>query len=160
MSENLTPEQKEVLEQLDPSRRSFVQKLMAGGVAATSLPLMSSFALADDDDDGGPNHAKGKGKGGGGGKGKGKGGGGKGKGKGGGGGKGKGGGGRPDPAILAARLIQLHDKDGDRALNVRELAAALESLGQRQRGDGFFGKGKGKGNGGGFQGKGKGKGER
>lgn len=143
MSKSLTDEQRQILEQLDASRRSFVQKLMAGGIAAASLPAMSTIALADDDD--GPNHAKGKGKG--------KGGqGGKGKGKGG--GKGKGQGGRPDAAILAAQLIQVFDRDRDGALNLRELALALEALGQRNRGEGFFGKGKG----GGFQGKGKGKG--
>ena len=133
----LNHEQLESLEQLGPSRRSFFQKLMAGSAVAAALPVMSSFALADDDDD---DKGRGKGKGKGDGKGK---------------GKGKGKGDHPDPARLAARLIAAHDKDGDKALNLDELTAALKALHERR----MEGKGKGKGKGGEGKGKGKGKGK-
>ena len=132
------------LQEVDESRRGFLGKLLAGGAAAAAIPAMSSVVLAQ-----GP-----------GGQGKGKGGGGKGKG---GGGKGKGG--PPEPAQLAAMLIKQHDKDGDGALNLKELTAALQAMRARMQagkgkggpgGQGPGGQGRGKGGQGGFGGKGKG----
>ena len=84
------------LDHVDPQRRGFLAKMLAGSVA---LPVMSSMALGET-----PQTGKGKG-------GKGKGGGGKG--KGGAAGKGKGGAGKGqqgggadrDPAEFAKRLI-------------------------------------------------------
>ena len=81
-------------------------------------------------------------------------------------GKGKGSqGGPPDPAKMAVELIKRFDKDGDKALNARELAQALTAMrerfrsrqgqgsrGQRGRGQGSRGQGsrgkrsRGKGN--------------
>jgi len=130
----------DALQQVEPQRREFLAKLIAGGVA---LPAMSSVAFA-----------QGAGKGKGGGAGKAKGAGGKGKG---GAGKGKGGPGtsRPDPAEFAARLLKEFDKDGDKALNIDELTAALTKMAERRGMQGQTGTGKGKGDG---AGKGKGKG--
>ncbi len=119
------------LEQIDERRRGFLGKLLVGGAAVVALPAMSTVVLGQDGQKG-----AGKGKGG--------------KGKGDGGGKGKGG--MRDPAKMAAMLIKKFDKDGDNALNQKELAAALTEM-AKQRGGG-----KGKGKGGGGKGKGKGKG--
>ena len=136
MSKN--EETNSALDQIDVSRRGLLEKLLAGGAAVAALPAMSTVAL------GAEGQAGGKGKGG---KGKG------GKGKG---GQGKGKGGRPDPDKIASMLIKSHDKDGDGALNQKELAAALKAMFSRRR----QGQGKGKGNAGGKgKGKGKGKGE-
>lgn len=66
-------------------------------------------------------------------------------------GQGKGGKGGMDPAQIATRLIQEYDKDGDGALNARELAEALKAMRERRSqmggpgGKGPGGKGKGKG---------------
>ena len=68
-------------------------------------------------------------------------------------GKGKGKGGRPDPRQMATAFLREYDKDGDKALNLEELTAALEGMMQRMQRRQQFGKGKG-----GFEGKGKGKG--
>ena len=129
-----------VLEQVDSRRRGFLRKLLAGGAAMAALPAMSTVVLAENGQAGG---GKGKGaKGKGGGKGKGA------KGKG-----GKGSGGRPDPSRMAAELIKRFDKDGDNALNARELAQALTAMRDRFR----SGQGKGSGRPGkGRPGKGKG----
>lgn len=146
------PHHSDALEHVDPKRRGFLAKMLAGSVA---LPVMSTVAFAEPQQDG-----KGKGKGG-----KGKGGqGGQGKG---GQGKGKGQGGQMgdrDPAALAKRMIQEFDKDGDRKLSLAELTMALKAMqerrsggGQRGRRDQGGGAGAGKGKGGGA-GKGKGKG--
>lgn len=143
MTDQLPESLDSALQQVDESRRGFLGKLLAGGAAAAAIPAMSSVVLAQ-----GP-----------GGQGKGKGGGGKGQV---GGGKGKGG--RPEPAQMAATMIQQHDKDGDDALNLQELTAALQAMRDRMQagkgkggpgGQGGFG-GKGKGGQGGFGGKGKG----
>lgn len=114
------------LQHVDESRRGFLGKLLAGTAAAAAIPAMSSVALGDDRPD------RGKGKG-----------------------DGKGRGDRPSPGDIAKRLIQQHDKDGDGALNEKELTAALEALFSR-----FAGKGKGRGDGKGKgDGRGKGKGD-
>lgn len=70
---------------------------------------------------------------------------------------------RMDPARIAARMIQQFDRNGDKALNVQELSAALKAMreqrGQRGSGAGKGGPGAGKGKGGpGKGGFGKGKG--
>lgn len=141
------------LAHVPPQRRAFLARFIAGSLA---VPAMTSVALAQP-----PGGFGGKGAGGF-----------NGKGKGGSGLQGKGGlagkgrmTGSADPAALAARLLQEFDKDGDQALNVRELTAALKSLSERRGMMGGAGKGngglagKGKGNGtGGFAGKGKGSG--
>jgi hypothetical protein len=133
------------LEQVDPQRRGFLQQLLTGGAAAAALPVMSTVALGA-----GNGQGAGKGKGGKGLEGKG--------------GKGKGEGGPPDPAKMAAMLLQKFDRDGDKALNERELTAALTEMAKR-RSEGGQGKGKGAGEGkgkgaaGGGQGKGKGGGK-
>lgn len=44
-----------------------------------------------------------------------------------------------DPAKIAARLIKEHDKDGDGALNEKELAAALSAF-REMRGQGMRGR--------------------
>lgn len=151
MTDQLPESVDSALQQVDESRRGFLGKLLAGGAAAAAIPAMSSVVLAQGPD------GQGRGKGGGG---KGKGGGGKGKGVG-----GKGKGGPPEPAQLAAMLIKHHDKDGDGALNLEELTAALQAMRARMQsgkgkggpgGQGPGGQGKGKGGQGGFGGKGKG----
>lgn len=129
------------LEQVAPSRRDLLAKLLAGGAAMAALPAMSSVALADEAGNG-----QGKGKGG-----KGKGADGQGKGKG---GQGKGAGGGRNPQQMAAQMISKFDKDGDKALNEQELVAALTAMAQ-QRAERAGGQGKG-GQGKGGQGKGKG----
>ena len=62
-------------------------------------------------------------------------------------GKGKGSqGGPPDPARMAVELIKRFDKDGDKALNARELAQALTAMRERFRsrqGQGSRGQGQG-----------------
>lgn len=108
-------------------RRRFLGKLLAGGIAAGIVPATAAVALGD------PQAAQkpaGKGK--------------RGARNGGGGGK------APSPAELAARLIREFDKDGDKALNVAELAKAIDALpkmrgGRGNRGAGGAGRGKGKG---------------
>lgn len=107
------------------ARRGFLAKLIAGGIAITT----ASAAIAAP-----PGQGQGKGAG----KGQGNGPGGKGP-------------GMMDPAQLASRLIQEYDKDGDGALNARELAEALKAMRERRSqmggpgGKGPGGKGKGKG---------------
>lgn len=142
------------LQHVDENRRGFLSKLLAGGAAAATIPAMSSVVLAQ----GGAGTGKGKGGG------KGQGGGGKGKGGfGGQGGGGKGKGGPPEPAQVAAMMIQQHDTNGDGALNQQELTAALQALRERMRSrskgkggqSGFGGKGSSSSQGG-FGGKGKG----
>lgn len=145
------------LNHVPPQRREFLARLIAGGLA---VPAMTSVALAQPPGGFGGKGAggfSGKGKGGGGMQGKG---GFAGKGQGGMQGKGKGGmSGGADPAAMAAKLLQEYDKDGDQALNLKELTAALQSLSERRgnmgagKGNGLAGKGSG-----GFAGKGKGKG--
>lgn len=137
------------LEQVPEHRRGFLRNLLAGGAVAAALPAMSSVTLGDDQQGAG----KGKGgKGGAGGKGAAG-----GKGKGAAGGKGKGAGGGPDPARMAAMMIQRFDKDGDKALNEKELVEALTEMAKmRAAGKGKGGQGKGAP---GAQGKGKGAGK-
>ncbi len=119
------------LEQVDARRRGFLAKLLVGGAAAVALPAMSSMALAAEPQEEEEGRGKGKGKG----------------------GKGKGQGRGGDPAQMAARMIEMFDKDGDDALNVKELTEALTAMMERR------GAGKGKGKGGEGRGKGKGKGK-
>ena len=106
----------DALKLVDVRRRSLLTKLLAGGAAAAALPAMSSVALAADGPQGAGNGGKG---------GKGKGGAGKG-------GQGKGGAGNRNPDEIAARWIEEFDGDGDGALNVRELTAALEAMAERR----------------------------
>ena len=146
MNTNETPSN-DALDNIDPERRGFITKILAGAVA---LPAMTSVALGGPQQDG-----KGKGKGG-----KGKGAqGAKGKGKGGNNGNQNGRGGRQgqdrDPAETAARWIREFDKDGDGKLNERELTAALKTMQERRASGDNGGRGKGKGDG---AGKGKGNG--
>lgn len=155
-------ENQSALDHVDSHRRDFLSKLLAGGAAAAAIPVMSTVAFGEDEEGGRGKGKGGKGKGGKGKGGKGKGGKGKGgKGKGGE-GKGKGGenGRRPSPNQLATRMIKKHDKDGDGALNAKELTDALTEMFQRRQANqgGGSGKGKGKGDGSG-KGKGKGKGK-
>lgn len=110
------------------ARRGFLTKIVAGSVA---LATASAVIAAP------PGQGQGKGNG----QGKGQ----NGKGPG---GKGPG---MMDPAQLAGRLIQEYDKDGDGALNARELAEALKAMRERRsqmggagpQGKGPGGKGKG-----------------
>lgn len=147
---NHPSENSKALEHVDPARRGFLTKMLAGGVA---LPVISSIALGATPQVGQGKGGGGKGKGGGG---KGKGGGGKGKGN----GQGQGGanGNNRDAAEMAKRMIAQFDKDGDRALNVQELALALTAMRQR-RGNMGEGKGSQAGQNGAGKGKGKGKGK-
>ncbi len=128
------------LETVDEKRRGFLTRLLTTGAAAAALPTMSTIALGAE-----PQEGPGRGQAGG-------------AGKGGDAGKGKGGfegkGGMMDPEIMAARMIEQFDKDGDKALNKKELAAALKMMMER-RGGGMAGKGGFQGKGG-AQGKGKG----
>ena len=116
------------LEYVDVHRRGFIAKLVAGGVA---LPALSTVALGDspqgdtessqaDDKVGGRGRGEGRRRG-------------RGVGE-----PGARNGGPPDPSKLAAKLIEEFDKDGDKALNVEELTAAMKSLrsGQGRRGGG------------------------
>src|SRR6476660_8817881 len=57
-------------------------------------------------------------------------------------GAGKGKGGAHDPAKMAAEMIKTYDKDGDGALNDKELTAALTAIAERRAA--HHGKGKGK----------------
>ena len=61
------------------------------------------------------------------------------------------GGGMMDPMKLAQRMIENHDKNGDGALNAKELAAAFTAMRKMRQGGGPGGKG---GDGKGFGGKG------
>ena len=109
-------------------RRSFLAKLLGGGIAAGIIPATAAVALGD------PQAAQkpaGKGKRGG---------------RKGGGGKG------PNPAELAAKLIREFDQDGDNALNAAELAKAIEALRKMRGGRGKRGAG-GAGHGNGNRGK-------
>jgi|GEM_PF-2377187 hypothetical protein len=139
------------LEQVDSQRRGFLRELLAGGAAVAALPVMTTVALGAPEDQQGAGKGKGGGKGGGKGKGDGK-----GKGEG---GKGKGEGGMPDPARMAAMMIRNFDKDGDKALNEKELVAALTEMAKRRAAGKGKGDGKGKGQGGKGKGEGKGKGQ-
>jgi hypothetical protein len=106
-----------VIEHVDQRRRRFLGKLFARGAAVAALPAMATIAFGEEKAGGA---AKTKG----------------------GPSKGKAGGAAPDPAALAARLIHEFDKDGDKALNHAELAAALKVLqarGRRGRGQGGVG---------------------
>ena len=110
----------DALQQVEPQRREFLAKLIAGGVA---LLAMSSVAFAQ---------GAGKGKGG---AGKAKGAGGKGKGGTGKGGAGKGKGGaggngtsRPDPAEFAARLLKEFDKDGNGTISKDEMKIFIKKV--------------------------------
>lgn len=156
----MTEETFAALEHVDARRRRFLGKLLAGGATLAALPAMSTVALGDDEDDGDESTPAAKGKSGQGKGGQGKGGQGKG-GQGKGGQGGKGGGSRMDPKKMAAEMLKKYDKDGDKALNEKELVAALTAMmKERQQGQGGGGQGRGKGggqgNGGGGQGKGKG----
>ncbi len=63
-----------------------------------------------------------------------------------------------DPQQMAARMIQQFDKNGDKALNAQELAAALTAMRAQRGPDGRPGAGKGRpGKGGDAKGKGKGR---
>ena len=142
------------LEQVDSQRRGFLRDLLACGAAVAALPVMTTVAFAAPGDQPGAGKGKGEGKGGA-----------AGKGKGGEAGKGKGtDGGMPDPAKMAARMIEKFDQDGDKALNERELVAALTEM-AKMRAQGAAGKGKGPGGAaagkgkGALGGKGKGKGQ-
>jgi hypothetical protein len=85
------------LKQIDRDRRGFIGMLLTGGAAVVGLPAMSTIVLGDDQ------QSAGKCKGGG----------------------GKGKGGKRDLANRAEEMIKAFDKDGDGALNVKELTAAL-----------------------------------
>lgn len=129
-NETLSPD---TLQNVDPERRGFLTKILAGTVA---LPAMTSVALGGPEQDG-----KGKG-----GKGKGE------RGKQGQGAKGKGKGGNAgrhgqdrDPAETAARWIREFDKDGDGKLNERELTAALKAMQERRASGENGGRGRVKG---------------
>ncbi|MFP6677024.1 MAG: hypothetical protein VB878_18210 [Pirellulaceae bacterium] len=117
-------------ENVTARRRGFLTTLVAGVYGIAILPLLTAVGL------GAPQGARGRGRpgqpGGAGGAG---------------GAGGGGGGGRPTPAQLSAMLIQQFDRDGDRALNQRELMMALVSLQQRMGGGGGQG-GAGRGAGG------------
>ncbi|MEP4682582.1 MAG: EF-hand domain-containing protein, partial [Rhodopirellula bahusiensis] len=96
-----------------PPRRRFLMKLLAGGAA---LPLISSVAFAQKpnrmakDADGNPQARR------------------------------RGAAGmQMDPSKIAAKLIKDHDKDGDGALNAKELVAALTAL-REGRGQGMRGR--------------------
>ena len=62
-------------------------------------------------------------------------------------GAGKGKGGARDPAKMAAEMIKTYDKDGDGALNDKELAAALTAIAERRAAHHGTGKGKAGGKG-------------
>lgn len=136
---------KSALELVDGRRRGFLGKLLAGGAAAAALPMTSTVAFGAEQAQGGGKGKGGKGKGGKGAKG---------------GGQGQDDAAQRDPKAMAARLIKEHDKDGDGALNVTELEAALKAMQKRRENMGDGGAdAAGKGKGGGGKGKGgKGKG--
>ncbi len=104
------------LKQVDRDRRGFIGILLKGGAAVAALPAMSTIVLGDDQQSAG----------------KCKGGGGKGKGR------------KRDPANMAEEMIKTFDKDGDGALNVKELTAALTAKAEQRAAR--QGKGKEKGN--------------
>ena len=138
------------LKQLDGHRRSFLGKLLAGGAAIAAVPVTAAVARGEDDV---VTVVPVKGKG----------------------GKGKAaGGGISGPVAsaesLAASIVAEFDKDGDKALNQAELAAAIKAMhergrtsqgqgtagGQSQGGVASQGRGRGTGTGGGRRGGGKG----
>ncbi len=121
MTKEFSPDVDSALQQVDENRRGFLGKLITGGATVAAIPAMSSMALAQ----GGAGRGKGKG------------------------GGAKGQGGRPDPAQMAAMLLKQHDRDGDGALNLQELTAALQAMRERRSGGR-----KGKGGQGGAGGKG------
>lgn len=101
------------LKQLDGHRRSFLGKLLAGGVAIAAVPAIAAVARGEEDV---VTVVPVKGKG----------------------GKGKaaaGGMGGPlaNAEALAARMIAEFDKDGDKALSQAELAAAIKAVHERGR---------------------------
>ncbi|MCR9198960.1 MAG: EF-hand domain-containing protein [Planctomycetaceae bacterium] len=151
MKPNVT-ETTKALEHVDPKRRGFLAKMLAGSVA---LPVMSTVAFAAPQQDGKGKGKGGKGKGGQGQGGQGQGGQGKGKGKG---QQGSGQMGDRDPAAVAKRMIQEFDKDGDQKLSLAELTMALKAMQERRAGGQAGQRGRGKGGAGGAQGAGKGKG--
>ena len=138
------------LKQLGGHRRSFLGKLLAGGAAIAAVPAIAAVARGEDDV---VTVAPVKGKGG--------------KGKAAGGGMG---GPVADVESLAERMIAEFDKDGDKALNQSELAAAIKAMhergrtsqgqgtagGQSQGGVAGQGRGRGTGTGGGRRGGGTG----
>jgi len=113
-------------------RRGFLTTLMAGLYGITVLPLLTavSHGAAPQGGRGGAGGA------------------------GGGGGGGAGGGGGPSPAQLATMMIKQFDRDGDRALNQRELMMALVTLQKQRMGGGGGAGGQGGRGGGGAGGKG------
>ena len=140
----------EKLKQLDGHRRSFLGRLLAGGVAIAAVPAIAAIARGEGDvvtvvpvkGKGGKGKAAGDGMGG------------------------------PvaNAEALAARMIAEFDKDGDKALNQAELAAAMKAVhergrtshgqetagGQSQGGVAGQGRGRGTGTGGGRRGGGAG----
>ena len=133
--------------QLDGHRRSFLGRLLAGGAAIAAVPVIAALARGGDEEAVTVVPVKGKGKGKGG------------KGKAAGGGKG---GPVANAEALAARMIAEFDKDGDKALNQAELAAAIAAVharGRTSQGQGTVGgesqrgvAGQGRGSGGGRRG--------
>lgn len=119
------------LEQLDGHRRSFLGKLLAGGVAIAAVPAIAAIARGEEDV---VKVVPVKGKGG--------------KGKAAGGGMG---GPVANAEALAARMIAEFDKDDDEALNQKELAAAIKAMHERgqtlQGQGGVAGQGRGRGTG-------------
>lgn len=99
--------------QLDGHRRSFLGRLLAGGAAIAAVPAIAALARGEEDV---VTVVPVKGKGG--------------KGKAAGGGMG---GPVANAEALAARMIAEFDKDGDKALNQAELAAAIEAVHERGR---------------------------
>jgi hypothetical protein len=137
--------------QLDGHRRSFLGRLLAGGAAIAAVPAIAALARGEEDV---VTVVPLKGKGG--------------KGKAAGGGMG---GPVANAEALAKRMIAEFDKDGDKALNQAELAAAIQAMrasqgqgtvGGKSQG-GVAGQGRGGGTGGasaGGRGKGGGRGGR
>ncbi len=99
--------------QLDGHRRSFLGRLLAGGAAIAAVPAIAALARGEEDV---VTVVPVKGKGG--------------KGRAAGGGMG---GPVANAEALAARMIAEFDKDGDKALNQAELAAAIEAVHERGR---------------------------
>ena len=112
-------------------RRGFLTRWLLGGSVVASLPVMGLRASADENDPPGSGNRRGRRPGGrrpGGGRPDGGQSGGRPGRQG-----GENGGGMRDPKAMADRLIKMHDKDGDGALNADELAAALEEMARRRR---------------------------
>lgn len=113
MQDNRNNPLDEVPRPIDERRRRFLGRLLAGGAAVAAIPAMTTIALGGEDDKAGKGRGRRKNKG----------------------GQGKSGpsGPRSDPAVLAERLIEKFDKDGDKALNQTELAAAITASHERNR---------------------------